>query len=126
MKKCEYCAKEISYHEQYCSDECHLNANKYYEKSQKLTNFFYVISMACVIGIPVGLFLFSFLKLLGILIASISAEVLGLMLIFIPIPTEGMIKKRKIKEAVKRTRIFGICMLILGFLIFGLLLFFGM
>lgn len=125
MKKCEYCGKEISYHEQYCSDDCHICANNYYERSQKFTKLFYAVSMACVIGIPVGLFLFSFLKLMGVLIASISAEALGFLLILIPIPTEGMIKKHKIKAAVRRTRIFGIFVLALGVLIFGLLLVFA-
>ena len=29
MKKCDYCAKEISYFEQYCDENCQANANKY-------------------------------------------------------------------------------------------------
>ena len=33
MKKCDYCAKEISYFEQYCDENCQANANKYYEKT---------------------------------------------------------------------------------------------
>lgn len=125
MKKCEYCGKEISYHEQYCNDDCHLCANKYYERSERFAKLFYVVSTACVIGIPVGLFLFSVLKLPGIMIASISAEILGIMLIFIPIPTEGMIKKHKIKKAVMRTRIFGLVVIGLGMLIFGLMTIFA-
>ena len=35
MKKCEYCAKEISYHEMYCCYECQNSANKYYDLKDK-------------------------------------------------------------------------------------------
>ncbi len=125
MKKCEYCAKEITYFEQYCSDDCHIKANKYYEKSERFAGVLYVVSMICLIGIPVGLFLFSFIRLAGALIASISAGILGLILLVFPAPTEGMIKKYKIKSAVKRTRIFGIFVIILGILILGLPVIFG-
>lgn len=125
MKKCEYCAKEISYHEIYCSDECQRNANRFYERNARFTRLCYFISTVCVIGIPVGLFLFSFTKLLGALIASVSCFILGVMLLLIPLPTEGMIKKHKIRNAVMRTRILGLCMLGLGALIVGLLIIFG-
>ena len=30
MKHCEYCAKEISYYEQYCGKRCEEQAGKYY------------------------------------------------------------------------------------------------
>lgn len=33
MKKCEFCGKQISYFDQYCDDECHIKANKFYEKT---------------------------------------------------------------------------------------------
>lgn len=125
MKKCEYCGKEISYHEQYCSEDCHLNANRFYERSEKLARPFYFLSTVCVIGIPIGLFLFSFMRLPGAVIAAVCCEILGIMILLAPMPTEGMIKKNKIKKAMAKTRIFGLCMLALGFLIVGLLLFFG-
>jgi predicted nucleic acid-binding Zn ribbon protein len=125
MKKCEYCAKEISYHEQYCSDDCHINANKYYEKSEKFARPFYILSTICVIGIPIGLFLFSFIKVPGAFIASACSAILGVMILIAPMPTEGMIRKNKIKKAVKKTRILGIAMLVLAVLILGLLLIFG-
>ena len=48
MKKCDYCAKEISYFEQYCSEECHGNANKYYETTEKYGKLFSIINMICV------------------------------------------------------------------------------
>ena len=47
LKKCDYCAKEISYFEQYCSEECHGNANKYYETTEKYGKLFSIINMIC-------------------------------------------------------------------------------
>ena len=61
MKQCEYCGKEISYHELYCSDDCQIKANRFYERSEKFSKPFTVVNTACVFGIPVGLFLMSFL-----------------------------------------------------------------
>ena len=81
MKQCEYCGKEISYHELYCSDDCQIKANRFYERSEKFSKPFTVVNTACVFGIPVGLFLMSFLKLLGTVVASGSCIVLGLMLL---------------------------------------------
>ena len=110
MKQCEYCGKEISYHELYCSDDCQIKANRFYERR---------------FGIPVGLFLMSFLKLLGTVVASGSCIVLGLMLLIFPLPTEGMIKKYKIIKAVKIVRILGIAVIALGLFIAGLLAILG-
>lgn len=126
MKKCDYCAKEISYFDQYCSDDCHIRANKYYETEEKFGKIFSVINAICVFGIPVGIFLFSFAKLVGALIAAGSCVILGIMLILLPFPTEGMISKFKLKKAMKITRILGIVVIGLGFLIIGFLFFFFM
>lgn len=126
MKKCDYCAKEISYFDQYCSNDCHIRANKYYETEEKFGKIFSVINAICVFGIPVGIFLFSFAKLVGALIAAGSCVILGIMLILLPFPTEGMISKFKLKKAMKITRIVGIVVIGLGFLIIGFLFFFFM
>ena len=142
MKQCEYCGKEISYHElycsddcqikanrfyerRYCSDDCQIKANRFYERSEKFSKPFTVVNTACVFGIPVGLFLMSFLKLLGTVVASGSCIVLGLMLLIFPLPTEGMIKKYKIIKAVKIVRILGIAVIALGLFIAGLLAILG-
>lgn len=55
MKKCEFCGKQISYFDQYCDDECHIKANKFYEKGERFGKLFAVINMICVFGIPIGL-----------------------------------------------------------------------
>lgn len=117
MKKCEYCGKEISYFDQYCDDECHIMANKFYERQERFGKLFSVINGICVFGIPVGLFTFSFSLTVGTIISVASCFVLGIMLLLLPFPTEGMISKYKIKNAVKKTRIVGIGIIILGIII---------
>jgi len=124
MKKCDYCAKEITYFEQYCSDECQRRANKYYETSEKYGKLFSVINVICVFGIPVGLFLFTFSKSVGTVLASVCCVVLGIMLLFLPFPTEGMISKLKLQKSMKITRIIGASVIALGFLIIGFYFFF--
>lgn len=117
MKKCEYCGKEISYFEQYCDDECHLHANKFYELQEKFGKLFSVINGICVFGIPVGLFAFSFSRNVGTIISVASCFILGLMLLILPFPTDGMLSKYKIKNAMKKVRIVGIGLIFLGIII---------
>ena len=107
LKKCDYCAKEISYFEQYCSEECHGNANKYYETTEKYGKLFSIINMICFFGITVA-----------------SCDILGIMLILLPFPTENMISKYKLKKATKITRIIGLAVIGLGFIFLIFMLFF--
>ena len=100
MKKCEFCGKQISYFDQYCDDECHIKANKFYEKSERFSKVFSIVNGICVFGIPVGLFLISFSRSVGLTVALASCIILGIMLIILPFPTENMISKFKIQKAV--------------------------
>lgn len=118
MKKCEYCAKEISYFEQYCNEDCHANANKFYELRERFEHIFSIVNGICVFGIPIGIFMFSFLRTAGMLVTVLSCLVLGIMLILLPFPTENMISKHKIKKSVKITRYIGTAVLALGFAAF--------
>lgn len=120
MKKCEFCGKQISYFDQYCDDECHMKANKFYEKSERFSKVFSIINGICVFGIPVGLFLISFSRSVGLTVALASCIILGIMLIILPFPTENMILKFKIQKAVKITRIIGCAVIFLGLLIIPL------
>ncbi len=95
MKKCDYCAKEISNFEQYCCEECEQNTVRFYRRNERP---------------PVG-----------VTVATLSCFVLGAMLILLPFPTEGMIKKHKLKKAIKISRIFGGAVIGMGILIIGLL-----
>ena len=123
IKKCEYCAKEISYYDQYCDDDCQIKANKYYENSERFAKLFMVVNVICVFGIPVGLFILSIVKLVGAVIAGGSCAMLGLMLLIFPFPTEGMLKRFGIKKAQNVTRLVGLGCFVLGLLIVGLLAF---
>ncbi|MBQ1506878.1 MAG: hypothetical protein IIZ36_00445, partial [Ruminococcus sp.] len=84
MKKCDYCAKEISYFDQYCSEDCQENTNRYYETLDKFGKLFSVVNVICIFGIPIGLFLFSFSKTVGAAIASICCMILGILLLLLP------------------------------------------
>lgn len=123
MKKCDYCAKEISYFEQYCDENCHCNANKFYETTEKYGKIFSVINMICVFGITIGIILFTLLRIPGMILTVSSCTVLGIMLLLLPFPTENMISKYKIQKATKITRYIGLAVIALGivFLVFMLL-----
>ena len=79
MKKCDYCAKEISYHDQYCCEDCERKTVEFHQRSERYSKMFLIVNTICVFGIPVGLFLASFSTAVGIPIAAASCMVLGLM-----------------------------------------------
>ncbi len=113
MRKCDYCAKEIGNFDQYCCEECEKLTVEYYRRSEKYTRLFTIVNTVCVFGIPVGMFLMAF-SVVGAYVAGVSCVVLGSMLIWLPMPTEGMIKKHKLKKAMKMARIFGIAVIALA------------
>ena len=47
-------------------------------------------------------------------------RILGIMLILLPFPTDDMISKHKLQNAIKRTRILAVLIIVLGVLILGL------
>ena len=121
MKRCDYCAKEISYFELYCCEECERKTIEFHRRSERFSKLFMIVNTICVFGIPVGLFIAAFAKQIGLPIATISCLVLGAMLIALPLPTESMIKKHKLQKALKISRIFGGAVMALGVAILGLL-----
>ncbi len=121
MKKCDYCGKEITYFEQYCCEECEQKTVEYHLKAERFSKMFLIVNTICVFGIPVGLFLAAFRKYIGLPTASACCIVLGAMLIALPFPTEGMIRKHKLQKAINMSRAFGGAVIALGFAILGLL-----
>lgn len=114
MKKCEYCAKEISYHEIYCSDACEKNAENYYTKRTRMQK---LISFANIVGtclIAVGIFVFAMQNFVGALMMAVGGLSVGAVTLLLPCPTDNMIKKHKLEKAVKLVRIFGIILLVFG------------
>ena len=114
MKKCEYCAKEISYHEMYCSDECQNGANKFYDMRDSVTKVIAIFNGVCVMSIGIGIFIFSMIRDIGAYMISIPMVILGLLFLLFPIPADVMIQKMRIKKAIIVTRIIAIVLLVLG------------
>ena len=114
MKKCDYCAKEISYFDQYCCDECQKKAIEFYDTQEKYAKIFSVINGICVFAIPIGLFVLSFTARIGFSMIALATFVLGLMIILLPFPVDNMISSMKIKKAVSVTRIIGLVLSIIG------------
>ena len=124
MKKCDYCAKEISYDDMYCCDECEKLTKQYYERSDRFAKPFSMINVVCLFGVMAGLFLFPMAKPFGAGLAIVCCAALGILLLLLPFPTESMIKKFKIQKAIRITRYVGFGMMFLGALIAGLLVIF--
>ena len=114
MKRCNYCAKEISYHEMYCSDDCQIKANNFYDLREKFTKFFAVFNGIFVMSIGVGIFAYSFIPKLGAWMVTIALLVLGVMYYFLPFPPEIMLDKHKIKKSVFICRIIAGVLFTLG------------
>ncbi len=123
MKKCDYCAKEISYHEMYCSDECRDKTFAFYDKREKFQKFFSVINGIFVLAIGICIFLYSFMPEVGLLGAGSSLTILGVMYLFLPFPPDIFVAKQKLKKALFITRIIACVVLALGIvvLIFGII-----
>ena len=120
MKKCEYCAKEITYFEQYCCDECQRKAIKFYDLREKYTKLFSFINCVCIFGIPVGIFLLSFTMTVGFTLMAFSTLILGITVLLLPFPVENMISSMKIKKAVNVTKLIGLIILIIGVVLVAL------
>ncbi len=114
MKKCEYCSKEISYFDMYCSDECQESACKFYDLRDKFGKVFTFLDAIFVFMIPIGVFLGTMIGGFADAMIVIGFVGLGVMLNILPFPTESMIKKHQIKKSMKLCRIFGILLIAIG------------
>ena len=124
MKTCEYCAKEISYHEMYCCDTCQKKHEFYFAKRTKMQK---LISAANILGtcsLAFGIFICAMPTIIGEMMIAVGALLVGLITTLLPAPTDNMIKKHKLQKAVKLTRYFGFILLAIGIgtLIFALTL----
>lgn len=117
MKKCDYCAKEISYMEQYCCEDCQRKTIKFYDFQEKFTKLFSIINCICVFTIPVGLFMFSLVREIGASMIAFALTILGITVYLLPFPTENMISKFKLKKAVKICKIIGAVIFIVGIIL---------
>ncbi len=114
MKRCDYCGKEITYHQMYCDDACEDSANRFYETRDKIEKLIGIINGISVLSIGIGLFIFSLERTIGSYMISIPLLILGLLFLLFPIPADVMINKHKIKKSIKITRIIASIVLALG------------
>ena len=122
MKKCAYCAKEISYHEMYCSSECEKMYTSYFTKRAKLQKLLSAANIMGTCAIALGIFLYALTNLVGSMTLACGALTVGLITSLLPTPTDNIIEKHKLKKAVKITRYFGFFLTAVGIgtLIFAL------
>lgn len=114
MKKCEYCAKEISYHDMYCSESCQKSSEEYYAKRTRLQKLISAVNIAGTCLIAVGIFVFALQNFVGAMMMAVGGLSVGLLTLLLPCPTDNMIKKNKMEKAIKLVRIFGILLILFG------------
>lgn len=116
MKKCEYCKKEISYHEQYCSEDCMLEAKRFYTYRNTRSGIFTAFSVVFMICACVGGFMFLFGLEWATAIITFSIMCLGITMIVFPYGTDEMIKKHGIKHCAELIKRLGIAVAAAGFI----------
>lgn len=114
MKQCNFCAKEISYHEMFCSNNCENAYNNYFAKRAKLQKLLSTVNIlgTCLIG--VGIFVVALQNFVGLLMMAVGGISVGLITLLLPTPTDNMVKKQKLQKAIKFVRIVGIIVLAFG------------
>ena len=123
MKQCAYCAKEIDYHEMYCSDECQKSANDFFDMRDKNQKAFSALNGIFVIGIGVCFFLYAFLPSVAVIAGSACTIILGVLYLLLPFPADVMIEKYKLEKAMFITRCIAAVLLLIGVAVLMLHLF---
>lgn len=114
MKKCNFCAKEISYHEMFCSKDCEASYNKYFAKRAKLQK---LLSTSNILGtclIAVSIFVIPLQNFVGLLMMAIGGFAVGLVTLLLPTPTDNMVKKHKLQKAINIVKVLGIILIVFG------------
>ena len=114
MKKCNYCAKEIGYHEMYCSKECEEMYTSYFRKRTKLQKLLSAINIIGTCSIAVGIFLYAIVNVVGTMMIACGALAVGIITTLLPTPTDNIVEKHKLKKAVKIARYFGFLLIAVG------------
>ena len=114
MKKCYYCAKEISYHDMYCSKECEEEYTAYFRKRTKLQKLLSSVNITGPFLIAIGIFLYALNNFVGALAVAVGCLSVGLITLFLPTPTDNFIEKFKLKKAVSIIKKFGIVLIVVG------------
>ena len=113
MKQCNFCAKEIGYHEMFCSKSCEDAYNKYFAKRAKLQKLLSTVNILGTCLIAVGIFVVALQNFVGLLMMAAGGISIGLITVLLPTPTDNMVKKQKLQKAISFVKIVGL--IILGF-----------
>lgn len=114
MKTCEYCAKEISYHEMFCSESCEKEHEEYFRKRGKFQKLISIINIVGTFAIGLGIFLYALQNLVGAVMITYGTLSIGILTAIIPAPLDNMVKQYKLKKALKFTRYFGFILIAIG------------
>lgn len=123
MKQCEYCAKEISYYDQYCSTECEEKAKRYYDLARNKRKLFSFFNFTGLLALIAGLFWMLFQAQVGAYIAGAALLVVGILFFFFPFGTPEMLQKFKIEKMIKIVKALGITAAVIGVVLIVLGLF---
>lgn len=123
MKKCEYCAKEISYYDQYCSEACEEKAKQYYDLTRNKRKLFSFFNFTGLLALIIGLFWMLFQAQVGAYIAGAALLIVGILFFLFPFGTPEMLQKFKIEKMTKIVKIIGILATVIGLILLLLGLF---
>lgn len=112
MKQCAYCAKEITYNDMYCCEECEKLTNAHYTARGKMQKLISAVNIIGTCAIGIGIFVYALAKFVGMLLIVGGGAITGLLTLILPTPPETFTKKYKLKKAITLTRIFGIILII--------------
>ncbi|MGN0499497.1 MAG: hypothetical protein ACI4F6_10650 [Acutalibacteraceae bacterium] len=124
MKTCDYCAKEIDYHHQYCCDECEKEAQYFYAKQKRSERPVSIINMIAFIGVIIGGFCAALYNpQQGSLLCAAMLILLGIAYLIFPFAPDNIIKKYKIQKSIKIIRIIALGFLALAAVLLALAVF---
>ncbi len=126
MKSCEYCNKEITYHEQYCSKECEEKTVEYYNMISDHTKKFNNILKILLLLFAISLFWILFQANVGFIVFFVTLFLTGIFYNILPFPTMWMIEKKKIEKSIKITKLIGRTFISISLLAIAVILMFFM
>ncbi len=100
MKRCDYCGKEVSLNDFYCSTECEKKAVKHYESVNQNSKKFSIINVLSFFGIAGSLIWTMFQANVGLYILSGVLLVVAGLFYKYPFPTGNMTEKYKIEKSI--------------------------
>ncbi|MCQ4023170.1 MULTISPECIES: MFS transporter [unclassified Ruminococcus] len=124
MKTCDYCAKQIDYHHQYCCDECEKEAQLYYTRQKRSERPVSIVNVIAFFGAIIGGFCAAiFDPQKGTAFCAVMLTLLGITYLIFPYAPDGIVKKHKILKSIKLIRSIAIGFLAMAAVLFVLAIF---